>query len=142
LAVLVFGFALGWLSLAGLVVAYDRMIEPNEGLFRLYVPYGLGIFGFLVLAQWVRLRGPLLVWLGTISYSIYLFHPVVMYPLLWLVKHDASGLLRGWPLWLYMVMTLPGIVAVSALTYRWVEQPAMRLGSRLARKPAVTLSPA
>lgn len=142
LAMLVVGFALGWLSLAGLVVAYDRMIQPNEGLFRLYVPYGLGIFGFLVLAQWLRLRGRLLVWLGTISYSIYLFHPVVMYPLLWLVKHDATGLLRGWPLWLYMAVTLAGVVVVSALTYRWVEQPAMRLGSSLARKRAAALTPA
>lgn len=142
LALLVVGFAFGWLLIAGLAVLYHMTIQPNEGLIKLGVSYGLGIFGFLVFAQWVRLRGRQLVWLGTISYSIYLFHPVIMYTLLWLVVHDASGLLRGWPLWLYMAVTLAGVVVVSALTYRWVEQPAMRLGSSLARKRAAALTPA
>lgn len=134
LAVLVIGFAFGWLMIAVLALAYYLLIFPNEGLMRLALPYALGIVGFLVFAHWLRLRGRLLAWLGTISYSIYLFHPVVMYALLWVVVSGSVESLNGWPLGAYMAMTVLGVVGLSALTYRWVEQPAMRLGSNLARR--------
>lgn len=52
-------------------------------------------------------------WLGVVSYSVYLLHPL---------------LLRVLP----AVWAVPLTFAVSALTWRWVEAPAQRLGRRLA----------
>ncbi|MFE0155230.1 acyltransferase family protein [Nonomuraea sp. NPDC059007] len=51
-------------------------------------------------------------WLGLVSYSVYLLHPLLLrvMPALWAV---------------------PATFALSALTWRWVEAPAQRLGRRL-----------
>ena len=68
------------------------------------------------------------VWFGVVSYSVYLWHePLVMF----LGRHGlmASGV-AGVVLNIALVLALTS--ALSALTYRFVEAPAMRRKSRLA----------
>jgi peptidoglycan/LPS O-acetylase OafA/YrhL len=63
-------------------------------------------------------------WIGLVSYSVYLWH----YPMLrWLKPWlDAAGLgLAG-----YIAVALPAILAVSALSYYAVERPFMRHAAR------------
>ncbi|MFG1944255.1 acyltransferase family protein [Nonomuraea sp. NPDC048826] len=72
-----------------------------------------------------------LVWLGLVSYSLYLVH----HPLLKYFTR-VSGDLRAEPLPYQLVMTalvVTLVVAVSALTYRFVERPMQELGRRIAR---------
>ncbi len=60
-------------------------------------------------------------YLGTISYSIYLMQAFVL-------QVDFGGLVRnllGWPVL---------ILLVAGLTYRWIEHPAIVLGRRLTRR--------
>ena len=73
--------------------------------------------------------------LGTISFSLYLLHPVLLMlndQLLGTPDHD-DGVRLG-----VFVLVLIG---VSGLTYRYVEVPFQRLGRRLNRRPAVPVVP-
>lgn len=87
---------------------------------------------FAGLAIYGKLKSSWLVWLGTISYSLYLFHPVAMYSLSWVVQNSEIDSLKNWPITGYMLVTLVATIAISALTYRIVELPAIRLGNLLA----------
>jgi peptidoglycan/LPS O-acetylase OafA/YrhL len=75
----------------------------------------------LYLLRMRNLRG--LVALGTISYSVYLLHPIV------LVVVPLPHL----PL-LTMIVGLAATLAVSWLSYRVIEKPTMDLGRRVARR--------
>lgn len=130
----VFGFVGCWLTMGLAAVLYHLLIGANLNLVRFGVPYASGVMLFAVLATVVRIRAGWLVWLGTVSYSIYLFHPVVMYAVSWAIQVQAAGWLLGWPTGAYMLLTALGTVALSALTYRFVEAPAMQLGEFLAQR--------
>jgi peptidoglycan/LPS O-acetylase OafA/YrhL len=94
-----------------------------------------------VLAAWLtfaaglalrnRAVSPLLVWLGLASYSIYLLHPLVLQVVRRLTV-DPSGIplvtRLAWEAVLFAT-----VIGCAALSYRYVEKPAQRLGRRLAR---------
>ncbi|SDK37708.1 Peptidoglycan/LPS O-acetylase OafA/YrhL, contains acyltransferase and SGNH-hydrolase domains [Nonomuraea jiangxiensis] len=72
----------------------------------------------------------LLAWLGLVSYSIYLLHPLLL-----------EGVERIWPdpLAVPLALRLPALAGVlalllglSTLTWHFVEAPALRLGRRLS----------
>ncbi|MEU1721467.1 acyltransferase [Nonomuraea sp. NPDC005692] len=75
-----------------------------------------------------------LTWLGLISYSLYLVHhPLLKYFV------EVTGDLRRAPLPYQLAMAglaLALILAVSALSYRYVERPMQALGRRVARRAA------
>ncbi len=74
--------------------------------------------------RWLNARP--LVYLGTISYTIYLSHHVIL-----------SGLAKHWPQLSWIWLTLAGAVltlAVAEPMRRWVEQPCTKLRKRLHRK--------
>lgn len=71
----------------------------------------------------------LMVFLGTVSYGIYLWH----YPLLGLIQRE----LFGWPMftgnWPALVLVaLPCVLACATASWFLVESPAIRLSDRLA----------
>ena len=72
-----------------------------------------------------------LAWLGLVSYSVYLLHPLVL---------SALGELttRPWPL---LALTLVGTVAVSAVTQRWIEVPGQALGRQLRARASTVSRP-
>jgi len=72
-----------------------------------------------------------LTWLGLISYSVYLLHPLLIE-----VYDHLPWVPRGHPLWLQLLLAAAfGIVviAVSSVTYLAVERPMQHAGRRLAR---------
>jgi peptidoglycan/LPS O-acetylase OafA/YrhL len=72
--------------------------------------------------------------LGTVSFSVYLLHPVLlMVNDQFLGRPDHDDALR-------VVLFVPVLVAVSFLSYRYVELPFQRLGRRLNRRPAAPRS--
>lgn len=101
----------------------DYWMHWNTVLFLrsvLGLGFALLIAAFLLLASGRVL--PLLVrwsglgWLGTVSYSTYLYHVPVI-----LLMHRAMGD-RGFPGWIWIVSTVLITFAISYASYRWVEQ--------------------
>lgn len=74
-------------------------------------------------------------WLGLISYSVYLLHPLILngYRTIPALHHghqvDVSIALAA--------VTCAVILGASAITYRWIEKPMQRLGRRLTPPPSV-----
>ena len=62
----------------------------------------------------------LVVWLGTISYSVYLWHPIVAEKLAGAVNTASQGR------WGFALVVVPAVVAVSAASYYLVERPFLR----------------
>lgn len=100
---------------------------PTEG------SKALGIGLFLVMVFAVRPNGPVLAALGRASYSLYLFHSIVAFGLLWLAMQPGFVWLRGWDLAAYIGLCAALSIILAALAYRFVELPAMALGRRLSR---------
>ena len=65
-----------------------------------------------------------LLYLGVISYSLYLDHSLVIYACGWLA-HSAVVTVSVWT---------GGTIVLSALTYRFIERPAIDAGHRLGRR--------
>jgi peptidoglycan/LPS O-acetylase OafA/YrhL len=91
------------------------------GGFALLATAAAAIIVWVVLAPSSYLRGFLeygpLVWVGRISYGLYLWH----YPIF-----KAGSLLRlGWPLQLLVAVT--ATLTVTSLSYYLVERPALKL---------------
>ena len=74
-----------------------------------------------------------LAWLGMISYSVYLLHPLVLDAFRDVhALHDAStSLAVQIPLAIGLLMT---VIGVSAVTYYVVEKPMQALGRKVARR--------
>lgn len=66
------------------------------------------------------LERPLPLYFGKLSYSIYLLHLPVMLAVL--------SVLYWAPWWVFLAVSLPASLAISALFHRFVEQPAAQLG--------------
>ena len=97
------------------------------------VAYALGLLLFIVGTSGLRITTRLTDWLGRISYSIYLFHPVVFMGILWwLLRKPAGSWWRAQHLGVYLIVNAGLTIALAALVYSLVEKPCIRLGHRYA----------
>jgi peptidoglycan/LPS O-acetylase OafA/YrhL len=110
------------------------LIHPSTTWFS---PYVVAPLLFCVWVAWLQVRNRAFAWLGRISYSIYLFHLIVIVPLASWVALEGNAALRGWPTVAYLIPTLLITIAVSAVIFHAVELPAIKLGKRLAGGRAI-----
>lgn len=100
-----------------------------------YISYPLAAAVFLLGTNVVKMRWRPLVWVGEVSYSVYLMHPIVFNLLLWLLlRMELDSWWRTRHLGVYVAINMALSVGVAALTYRWVEKPAIALGRRLSTR--------
>jgi peptidoglycan/LPS O-acetylase OafA/YrhL len=80
--------------------------------------------------RWV-LANPFLLWIGKISYSIFLWHQ----PLLRVIaERGGGGIIPGAPYLSLTILIVPVSLGVGWLSYQLVERPSLRLKDR--RSPA------
>jgi peptidoglycan/LPS O-acetylase OafA/YrhL len=106
-----------------------ELLEAESGrhsqIWRLLGNWLIAYGGFaLLVAGRQRFHPAMLAWAGRVSYSVYLVHPLVLAPLM----------LTGMPGWLFLPALFAGTLALSALTFKLVEDPGIRLGRALEKR--------
>lgn len=121
------------------LIAYYLMVFPvgaiwARGPFNNYVvSSALGLLIFIAGTMFVRLRSRAMQWLGAISYSIYLFHVVVLFVgLWWLLRQPEGSIWRVQHMAVYLIACTLITILIAALVHRFVEQPGIRFGRRCA----------
>jgi peptidoglycan/LPS O-acetylase OafA/YrhL len=99
------------------------------------IAYAIGFVAFLAGTSVARIETRLTDWLGRISYSIYLLHPVVAELVyLALLRQPVDSPWRTQHLAVYLVVVAALTLCAASLAFRFVEAPAIRLGHRLAAR--------
>jgi peptidoglycan/LPS O-acetylase OafA/YrhL len=106
----------GWLCLLGLLCEGDASVS------RRWIYRGL--------------TNRPVVFLGQVSYSVYLAHLLVLVAAQRVLLAFAPGLSREGHFGALLLTTVVGTLGAAALLYRLVEVPGIRLGSSLARRLA------
>ncbi|TXM96668.1 acyltransferase [Methylobacterium sp. WL64] len=73
------------------------------------------------------LRWPILIKLGTISYSLYLTHAIVLQATV-RVFHGVV------PIWVSLAISLAACIAIAVIFYHFVEKPTHQLSQRISRR--------
>ncbi len=99
---------------------------------RWFSAFGLAGLTFAAGLAVRHVRWPrVLTWLGLISYSLYLLHPLVIE-----VYHHFNWTRQNHPFPLQVLLAagiLTLVIALSSVTYRFVERPMQNLGRRAGR---------
>ncbi len=103
-------------------------LQGDHLALRVQASHVIALAIFVALTRFHQPSSAVGVFLGKISYSIYLFHPVVFYPLFFF-WFESSGL-RTNP-HLFVAASMLATVAVSAAVYHIVEQPFIEFGRKL-----------
>lgn len=109
------------------------LMSPGPTVYR-YFDFTWGVGAILLLMLTVtslraerHLSGPVSVWLGRVSYSLYLVH----LPILIAAVHLADGVL---PLWVTILGSISASLIGAELMHRWIEIPSMHLGRMIAAR--------
>ncbi|PVY78729.1 peptidoglycan/LPS O-acetylase OafA/YrhL [Cupriavidus alkaliphilus] len=101
---------------------------------RFFLAYGIGILLFLLVLALPNLNAACLVWLGRISYSIYLLHPIVLFSLYWIIGRGYVPWMQALNLGVYVALCALITIVLAAVNFYLVEEPARRLGQRIKRR--------
>ncbi len=130
----------GWVGVSGLaavgIIFADSTPFPGYAAAVPVLATGLVIYA----GAWPQKFGPdrllglrPMVFIGTISYSLYLVH----WPLL-VIPSQMSGIGNPTPLWISLSIAVACVPLAYAL-YRWVEKPGQKIGGLAASKPRDTI---
>lgn len=127
-------------ALALIYVGVPAVIAPVGGWQVSALVYGLLLMGLLLWDQrWLVNRATC--FLGTISYSLYLMHPLVIPRLYGVMAFlQDRGLPAGLVFAVSLALTLALAVPLAYVTYRLIERPAMLLGRRLRQRQAAPIT--
>lgn len=109
------------------LMAYDVDLGLEENWVRYAISYLSGIAIFIAFSTQIRLTGKAFVWLGSISYSLYLFH-VHARDLTQLVL-SATGI--GLPEWISVLISFAVAIGIAGLVFSLLERPSNEFGHRI-----------
>jgi peptidoglycan/LPS O-acetylase OafA/YrhL len=120
-------------------VALDTVLHENDGL-RLCVRYALMpmllvvVLGHVVTAPMARgltwLRWQPLVFVGRISYGVYVLHPLALFAVHQLAQRTVGETPGVLPTAVRLVAYTALALAISAVSFRWFEAPLLRMKRR------------
>ena len=110
------------------LLAYNKDMGFQETWYKYTATYYVALGMFWILYRYIRITGKSLVYLGKISYSIYLFGFIVEEALFLLFGDRLFAL----PVHVVIALTIGITIVLSALVYRFVEAPAIALGKSIA----------
>lgn len=108
-------------------------ITQDSHLLRLGKSYTLGLSLFIMGNLVFKITNRFMAWTGTISYSLYLVHPVIFYSLFWYLKNKAPYWFMTFHLSVYIGFTMVFTIVLSAIIYYSVEKPAIDFAHKLTR---------
>lgn len=111
------------------ILAYSADYGFNETWYRYTISYLTAIGLFVLLTTRLKLQGRVLGYLGTISYSVYLFGPVMQEVVAW-----ALPGLHRFTVHAFLVVVMAATVLVAAIVYHLVEAPGVALGKHVAKR--------
>jgi peptidoglycan/LPS O-acetylase OafA/YrhL len=95
--------------------------------------YILGLSVFITGNLVFKIKNRFMVWTGTVSYSLYLVHPVIFYSLFWFLKNKAPYWLMTFHLSVYIGFTMVFSMVLSSIIYYLIEKPAIDYAHKLTR---------
>lgn len=129
LAILLINFQWTFNSQYKYITRYLSVIRGSLAI-DLIIALGVLLLFSVVLSsskmEWFLSRKPL-IWLGKISYSLYMIHVLV-------IMLSIRYLSLVLPLWVAALLPIILSLPVASLSYKYIELPAMNLGKRLAEK--------
>lgn len=91
----------------------------------------LGILFFLLLAFYFRVKNKFIAWVGAISYSMYLFHPIIFMSLLWWIENCAPVIFSELHLGVYIIVNIILSIIVGSIIYSLIERPSIKFSHHL-----------
>jgi peptidoglycan/LPS O-acetylase OafA/YrhL len=113
--------------------AYAIFGHGSDNPFYVTFPvcYAAGVAVFVAMTSFAKIRWRPLAWIGLVSYSLYLLHPVVIYVMRFNFDHHGPG--AGWPVGLQMLLAAGLSITLAAAAFYLVERPGIELARRLTR---------
>ena len=112
---------------------YGKGVD-NPFFVKFSAAYAGGVLLFVSMTSFAKVRWRPLAWVGLVSYSLYLLHPVVLYPMWYIFERHGPG--AGLPVWLQMAIGAALSVLLAAAVFHLVEKPSIALGRRLTGRRA------
>ncbi len=112
------------------VMAYSADHGFHETWWRYANSYLLALTLFILFTTRIKIYAPSALFLGRISYSVYLFGPLGQE----LAMKAHVFLPQGAPALLTVALAMVFTLAIAATTYRLVEKPAIAMGKSLRRR--------
>lgn len=109
------------------ILAYNKDMGFNESWYKYTITYYLGMIIFLILGKY-QISSRFTEYLGKISYSVYLFHPIVI-AILELVdfRTPHQGIIK-------VVIAIFITTIFSHYAFQLIEAPSIRMGRKIKEK--------
>ncbi|HBT67929.1 MAG TPA: acyltransferase [Agrobacterium sp.] len=113
------------------LLSYNVDMGFGETWYRYTIAYYAGMALFALFTTRLRITHPVFVWLGAISYSVYLLGPVAQPIVEYMLPYRQ---LAPYPVHVTIVSAWALTVAMAYVSYRLIELPAQTLGKKLASR--------
>ncbi|RUQ67026.1 acyltransferase [Brucella abortus] len=121
----------GFLLLLGMAIFTKGVLASEHSHIASGLAYMVGLLAFLFFLTCWKIHNGVASWLGKISYSLYLLHPVSLYVVSWIC---TSYGLTGWPLGLYTVAALMPALLLGWISYEAIERTGIMVSDRLTER--------
>jgi peptidoglycan/LPS O-acetylase OafA/YrhL len=106
--------------------------DHNMDIVREYAPLPIAVALFCLLCGPVKIRVKALADLGIVSYSLYLFHSIIMFPTIWLIRVHWQNIGIDTNVWCLGMFILS--LGLSVIIYNAVEKPGIMIGRWLVTR--------